>query len=81
MTYEKLLTIALRGLKAFKKSAKQFSNYQFRRATVYESSGLDGNLIHALFGFEICDEHGENYHEITISATPENWVVIGVKRI
>lgn len=69
MNYQRAATEAIKGFNVYRKSPlihEIEEGAQFRRLTVYESSGTSQQLTHCLFGLEFCDPMGANYREIMI---------------
>lgn len=76
MNYQTAAKLAIKEWDAYRRSTliKEIEKgAQFRRLTVYESSGWSNKLSSVLFGLEFCDKNGENYREIMISvAVPKS---------
>ena len=52
---------------------------QFRKLTVYESSGCGNKLTSVLFRLEFCDKEGSNYREVMISVYQDEKIYTDVR--
>lgn len=72
MNYQQASKEAIRAFDAYRRSriVKEIERTaEFRKLTVYESSGNANDLQHVLFGLEFCSENGDNYREVLISVS------------
>ena len=70
LNYQTAAREAIKAFDAYRKSicVKEIEKgAQFRKLTVYESSGTADNLGHVLFGLEFCGPEGDNYREVLVS--------------
>ena len=71
-TYESMTIKAIRWFSNWKKSKEaKVNGYasrtdEFRKVTMYESSGDSQGLASLLLGIEYCDAEGSNYREVMV---------------
>ena len=79
MDYQRAAAEALKGWNAYRKNpaVKEIAkDSQFRKLTVYESSGNASALDYCLFGLEFCDKDGTNYKEIMIAVYVKDGAIL-----
>lgn len=70
MNYQQAATKAIQEWDRYRKSSlvKEIEKTaQFRKLTMYESSGSGDKLSHVLMGIEFCSKDGDNYREVLVS--------------
>ena len=82
MNYQQAANHAIKAFDAYRRSkiVKEIEyKAQFRRLTVYESSGCGNKLTSVLFGLEFCDKEGSNYREVMISVYQDEKIYTDVR--